>query len=279
MRSTQLLIAAIPFVSAHGIIENPLPRLAGLAMKAACGEQVYNNQKSDSGGNIEGILQVAKSQKDYDPTKCNIQLCKGYQFADNSANIQNYAPGQTIPIKVAIKAPHTGSANVSIIDTKSGQAIGQPLITFADYASNAHTIPANNTQFSITMPQDMGGKCGQAGDCVIQWFWTAPEAKQTYESCIDFQTGGAAAPKKMKRQAASPVMESMTNGPKSTLGISAVSMSMTPSLSASVPESKMTGSASKSAKGSSASDASASGEATASKSKSAAGSASGTTCE
>jgi hypothetical protein len=262
--SVQLLAAVIPLVSGHGIIEDPAPRLAGLAMKAACGEQVYNNQKSDSGGNIQGILQVAQNQKDYDPTKCNIALCKGYQFADNTANIQTYSPGQVVPIKVAIKAPHTGVANVSIVDTKLNAVIGQPLISFTDYASNAHSIPANNTAFSITMPQDLSA-CGQAGNCVIQWFWDAPDIKQTYESCVDFQTGaGGAAPaapaassvalasaatqaakrELVKRQSVSVSMVSMTNGPKTTLGMSALSMSVVPSASGSSLASKATGSAS-----------------------------------
>jgi hypothetical protein len=308
--SVQLLAAVIRLVSGHGIIEDPAPRLAGLAMKAACGEQVYNNQKSDSGGNIQGILQVAQNQKDYDPTKCNIALCKGYQFADNTANVQTYSPGQVVPIKVAIKAPHTGVANVSIVNTKSNAVIGQPLISFSDYASNAHSIPANNTAFSITMPQDLSA-CGQAGNCVIQWFWDAPDIKQTYESCVDFQTGAggaapaassvapaaSAAPKPkqkqakanhcseegdieerqaprrelVKRQSASVSMVSMTNGPKTTLGMSAISMSVTPSVTGSAAASKATGSAS-GASGSA--KESKSGDSSASKTKS--GSTSGT---
>jgi hypothetical protein len=152
--------------------------------------QVFNNQKSDNQGNVQGEIQIAQNQKDYDPAACNLFLCKGYQFADNSANIQTFSPGQTIDMTIKIGAPHTGTANVSIVDTEANAVIGDQLIFFDDYASNSHPIPANNTQFSITMPEDLGGKCTEAGDCVIQWVWNAPDIKQTYESCVDFTVGG-----------------------------------------------------------------------------------------
>lgn len=112
MRSSSLLQFLAPIIaviSAHGFIENPVPRLAGPAMKAACGEQVYNNQKSDKGGNVQSILQVAAGQKDFNAAKCNAAICKGYQFEDNTANAQTYWAGQIVPFKVALKAPHTGS--------------------------------------------------------------------------------------------------------------------------------------------------------------------------
>jgi hypothetical protein len=212
MRSTLSLLPAVLFATAafgHGTIVNPPARAAGDAMKAACGEQVFNNQKSDNQGNVQGEIQIASSQKDYDPTKCNLFLCKGYQFPDNSANIQAFTPGQVVPMTIKIGAPHTGTANVSIVDTKANAVIGDQLIYFADYASNSHTIPANNTQFDITMPTDLGGKCAQAGDCVIQWFWDAPEAKQTYESCVDFtMSGGGAAPASTSTPAATTVPSS-----------------------------------------------------------------------
>lgn len=156
------LMSLVPAALAHGIISSPSPRMAGSAYKAACGEQVYNNQASDALGNIQGILQVASSQTDYNPATCDVWLCKGYQFADNSANIQSYTAGQTIDMAIRIGAPHTGVANVSIVDTKANAVIGDALISFDDYASVSHTIPANNTAFSITMP-DLGTTCATAG--------------------------------------------------------------------------------------------------------------------
>jgi hypothetical protein len=154
---------------------------------------VFNNQNSNVQGNVENILQVAASQKDYNAATCNVFLCKGYQFADNSANIQTFTPGQTVDMKIEISAPHTGVANVSVVSTKTNAMISPALISFSDYASNAHTIPANNTAFSITMPTNLGSQCANAGDCVVQWFWNAPDIKQTYESCIDFTMGGSGA--------------------------------------------------------------------------------------
>jgi len=238
--SSTIALAVVPLVYGHGIITDPPPRQAGDAMGKVCGQQLFNQQKSDNGGNIQGELQVAASQKDYDPAQCNVFLCKGYQFQDNTANVQSFTAGQQVPIKVAIKAPHTGTCNVSVVDTKANAVIGQPLISFSDYASNSHTIPPNNTAFTVTMP-DVGAQCGQAGNCVIQWFWDAPDIKQTYESCIDFTMGGggaapAAPAVKVAVPAAKPAyaraadivrrqtisMETMTNGPSMTMTFSPV---------------------------------------------------------
>jgi hypothetical protein len=168
---------------------------------------VYNNQASNTQGNIQNMLQVGASQTDFDITKCPVFLCKGYQFADNSAGVQSFTVGQVVPIAITIGAPHTGVANVSVVDTATNTVIGSPLISFTDYASTAHTIPANNTAFSITIP-DVGSQCATAGACVVQWFWDARSVDQTYESCIDFTVGGsgsgAAAP------AASPTTTAVT---------------------------------------------------------------------
>lgn len=182
MVSSSLLFTTllVEYVLSHGIITQPKSRAAGPAMQAVCGQQVTNQQTSDVYGNIQGELQIAQTQKDYDPTTCNFFLCKGFQLADNTANVQSFALGEVVPITVDLRAPHTGTCNVSIVNTKTNTIIGDQLISFSGYASTAHPIPANNTQFSITMPSDLGGKCTQPGDCVIQWFWDSPEAKQTY---------------------------------------------------------------------------------------------------
>jgi len=202
-----VFLSFLPLVLSHGLITSPTSRQAGPAMAAVCGQQVENNQASDDAGNVQGELQVASNQKDYNPAACNLFLCKGFQFDDNKSNVQSFALGQTIPITVAIRAPHTGTCNVSVVDTKTNQIIGSPLIMFDDYASNSHPIPANNTQFSITLPTDMGGNCQQAGQCVVQWWWNAADIKQTYESCIDFAVGGggsAPAPPQANSSSAAP---------------------------------------------------------------------------
>ena len=194
-------------VSAHGYITSPKARQPGSAFKEKCGQQLLSQQSSDINGNIQGMLQVAVNQKDFNAAECNVWLCKGFQFADNQNNVQSYAAGETVPIAVNIAAPHTGIANVTILDGKTGQAISAALKSFDDYASNSHTIPDDNRNFEITIP-DLGGKCSTPGDCVIQyvsylfklsytrlqsirWIWDARSISQTYEACIDFTQGGS----------------------------------------------------------------------------------------
>ena len=183
--------ALLPAVYAHGDVTSPLPRNPGPAFGSVCGAQTLNTVQSDRFGNVQAEAQVAAGQAGFDAAKCNFFMCKGYQFADNSANVQSYTAGQVIPIAVTIRAPHTGVANVSVVNTATNSVIGQPLISFTDYASNSHAIPANNTAFSVTMP-DLGTQCTTPGTCVLQWFWNAASIQQTYEACIDFTQGAAA---------------------------------------------------------------------------------------
>lgn len=171
-------------VAGHGFITSPTARMPGTAMGSACGQQVYNNQESDNYGNVQGELQVAASQTDYNEAECDIWLCKGYKYADNTANVQSYSAGDKVSITVDIRAPHTGVANVSIVSTSSNTVIGDALMSWDVYASNSVTIPANNTNFDITIPSDLGSQCSTAGDCVIQWYWNAASIDQTYESCM-----------------------------------------------------------------------------------------------
>ncbi|RSL49138.1 hypothetical protein CEP53_009281 [Fusarium sp. AF-6] len=179
-------LTLIPLVAAHGFVRSPPPRKPGDAYKAACGEQPFYQQSSDINGNVQGIFQVVGTGAD--ATKCNLWLCKGFQQEDNTENVQTYSLGQEIDFDVNIAAPHTGYANVSVVKTSSNTVIGEPLIEFSNYASNAG-LDANNTAFSVTLPDTLGGECTTAGDCVLQWFWDAPDIDQTYESCIDFVVG------------------------------------------------------------------------------------------
>lgn len=128
---------------------------------------------------------MVKSQTDFDASACDLSLCKGLQFADNAANIQQFTAGQVLPMTVQIKAPHTGDANVSVVDTKTNSVIGTPMIEWPVYASNSAGIPENNTEFEVTLP-NVGDQCATAGDCVLQWWWDSREADQTYMSCVDF---------------------------------------------------------------------------------------------
>jgi predicted carbohydrate-binding protein with CBM5 and CBM33 domain len=179
----------IALVSAHGFILSPAPRMPGSAMSDACGQQMYNNQMGDNYGNVQGQLQVTNGQTDYDAAACDVWLCKGYKYDDNTENVQEYTVGQEVDISVDIRAPHTGVANVSVVSTSSGTVLGSALKSWDEYGSNAYTIPEDQKEFSITIP-DEASECSSPGDCVIQWFWDAADINQTYESCIDFVVGG-----------------------------------------------------------------------------------------
>ena len=226
-------------VRAHGKLLDPKPRVVGQALKSACGQKAFEDQ-TDSYGNIQQMAQKAGNQPD--PTKCNLWLCKGYQFADNSANVHTFSAGQTIDFKVDIKARHTGTANVSVVDTTTNSILGGgPLIYFDDYASNQHTPPANNTAFSVTLPNDLKG-CSQPGVCVLQFYWDSPDAKQTYEDCADFVLGaGSGAPAAPESSAASsqsaslPLSSSTSKaaGSQSTTATSSAAAAGAPSGSAS----------------------------------------------
>ncbi|KAK2770158.1 chitin binding protein [Colletotrichum kahawae] len=180
------VLSFVAAVSAHGKVTSPTPRVAGAAFKEACGTTMWNTEQSDPYGNIQGLAQQAGSS--LDASKCELALCKGYKFADNT-NIQSYSPGETIDFKVEIRAPHTGVANVSVVDTTSNSVIGSPLISFTNYASTKTGVAANNTAFSVTLPDSLPSNCGTAGNCVLQWWWDSAEAGQTYMSCVDFSTG------------------------------------------------------------------------------------------
>jgi predicted carbohydrate-binding protein with CBM5 and CBM33 domain len=179
--------AVAPLVSAHGLLTSPTPRSAGSAMESVCGQQIYNNMAADAYGNIQGEQQL--EQSDFTDA-CNLWLCKGFQFSDNSANVQSYTTGQTVDMKFDIRAPHTGTANVSVVDTSTNTVIGDALASWSVFASNSGGDTSNQTSFSITIP-DLGGKCTTAGDCVIQHYWNSDSAGQTYESCVDFTVGGS----------------------------------------------------------------------------------------
>ncbi|KAL3472013.1 chitin binding domain-containing protein [Aspergillus californicus] len=198
------LSAMASLANAHGYITTPQPRLPGDAMSSTCGQQVYNNQAADRAGNVQGELQVASGQSDYDADSCDIWLCKGYKFADNTDNVQSYTGGEVVDFVIDIVAPHTGVANVSIVDTASNTVIGSELKSWDEYASTATGVTEDETNFSITIPDDLGSQCSEAGACVIQWYWYAESIDQTYESCVDFTVGGSGSDSGSSSSAATP---------------------------------------------------------------------------
>lgn len=194
MKQTGTILALAGLVSmahGHGFVTSPKARMPGTAFQEACGQQMYNNQQADNYGNVQGELQIASSQNDYDAAKCNAWLCKGYKFDDNKDNVFQYTPGQNVDFTVDIRAPHTGVANVSVVDTASNTVIGEALKSWDVYASTESGVKETDKKFSVTLPSDLGSKCSEAGACVLQWYWFAESIDQTYESCIDFTMSGS----------------------------------------------------------------------------------------
>lgn len=208
------LVSLVPLVAAHGFINSPAPRRPGDAFAAACGQQPFSQQSSDINGNVQGIMQVVGD--DLDTAACNLWLCKGFQFDDNVDNVQSFSLGETIDFDVNIAAPHTGFANVSVVKTSTDTIIGVPLIEFENYASNAG-VAANNTAFSVTLPSDLGGDCTTPGDCVLQWFWDAPDIHQTYESCVDFTVSGGSGSNPPPAETTEPGTPEPTEEPTATV--------------------------------------------------------------
>jgi len=211
------LASVLSSASGHGVIVSPPPRTPGAAYQAVCGNTIYNNQKADPAGPVELLLQSAGSI--VDAAACNMWLCKGYQFADNGANVQTYARGEKVPMRVDIRAPHTGYANVSIVDTASNSVVGTALRSWKSYASTATGVGAGETAFDITVPADLDG-CSSPGDCVIQWFWYSPPGvDQTYEGCIDFVVAGSAATSKKPPATTTTVPKYISSAARTTSSI------------------------------------------------------------
>lgn len=78
--------------------------------------------------------EAAAATANFNSTAFNVFMCKGLQFADNTANVQTFQPGQVVNMLASIPTPHEGPMNVSIINTKANIAIGEPLISFVSYA-------------------------------------------------------------------------------------------------------------------------------------------------
>ena len=161
------LAGLVTQASAHGLVREPATRAPGEAAEAACGNIMTEFYQADLTSYPESLFRANPGGlgPSYDPKKCNLWLCKGYQFADNAANVQSYTAGQVIDLDVWIRIPHSGHANVSVVDTASNSVIGEPLIAWPNnYAASANP-PADQTNFSIEIPE-LGDKCTEAGACV-----------------------------------------------------------------------------------------------------------------
>lgn len=136
----------------------------------------------DNTGPIENSVPYIDS--DYN---CNIYLCRGYQFEDNTSNILELAIDDVIPFHINLVAGHKpGYANASVVDTSTNEVL-VALKTWDHWpdVTDGSTYD-EKTNFNVTIPSGLESACGTAGKCVIQWYWYAIANDQTYESCHDF---------------------------------------------------------------------------------------------
>lgn len=60
-------------------------------------------------------------------------------------------------------------ANVSVVDTTTNSVIGSPLKVWQSYATSSNP-PKDQIDFKVTIPDNLGGKCSQAG----VWYVPSP---------------------------------------------------------------------------------------------------------
>ncbi|KAK2067622.1 hypothetical protein P8C59_001344 [Phyllachora maydis] len=179
-------------VLAHGNVTQPPARVPGPAMAKACGQDAVKAVLEDGTTPLEDVFDEGVAP----PATCKLNVCRGALYEDNKDRLQTWTPGQVVNVRAILPVLHEGPMNMSIISSATNKVIGAPLISFKVYASDkVDTVPANNTNFNITIPATLGkdGTCTKPGDCFVQWFWFGTSAKQTYESCIDFVVGAGAA--------------------------------------------------------------------------------------
>jgi hypothetical protein len=171
--SIAALLTLAPAVLGHGLITSPQSRPIGPALMQNCGPKVEQDIRLDNTSHVEGRPELAAKDTKYNAAKCNLWLCTGLQFEDNVNNTQTWHAGQVVPIKVWIRIPHEGSANVSIVDTKSNKIVGEMLKVWSKgYAPGKKEadVPADQKEFSVTVPEGLEEKCGTAGACVsLSW--------------------------------------------------------------------------------------------------------------
>ena len=160
--------------SAHGYISHPPARAAGSSTLAACGKPVTSAIQRDNTSHVEGLPELAaRAGSGFDAAVCNLWLCRGVQFPaapDDTSTTQTWRAAQVVRVEVKITIPHDGSANVSIVDAAANEVVGDMLAVWPrGYANErdffAGSMPANQTEFDVTMP-DLGGRCAVAGECV-----------------------------------------------------------------------------------------------------------------
>ncbi|KAI7780554.1 hypothetical protein LA080_015955 [Diaporthe eres] len=183
--ATFALLLLLPCILGHAVLQKPVPRGSGDATLALCGEAVTKKLDDDPAGPIENSVKVADASY-----KCNLYLCRGYQYEDNTDKVQVYAAGDVVTFHVDLVAAHRpGWANVSVIDLASNKAIGDPVKVWDVWPDNV-AGGGDDVDFNITIPNSLGSACNAGGKCALQWFWWSNSNSQTYESCVDFYVKG-----------------------------------------------------------------------------------------
>lgn len=192
--STAALLALVPAALGHGIITTPPSRAFGNAMTSACGASLVTAVKQDNTSYVEQLTKLSTTEKAYSAANCNLWLCKGLQFADvPTANVQTWKAGDVVPIKIWLRIPHEGIANVSIVDTKTNKIVGDMLKVWDKGYAPGRTekdVPVEQKEFSITVPKGLEAKCANAGDCVSSSFMPSRWLKMLTCENRSFSGGG-----------------------------------------------------------------------------------------
>ncbi|KAI1172902.1 hypothetical protein F4777DRAFT_483784 [Nemania sp. FL0916] len=175
-------LAAISGVQSHAVMQTPTPRGTGSKQVERCGSVVTAVLERDLAGPIENAMKAADSNY-----KCNLYLCRGYQYEDNTDNVKAVKAGDVISFHIDLVAGHhPGYANVSIVDLAANKILGKELVSWSNWPDSTSGPPRNDTDFKVTIPSTLGSACNAGGKCAIQWYWWSESNSQTYESCLDF---------------------------------------------------------------------------------------------
>ena len=92
---------------------------------------------------------------------------------------------------------------MSVVDTETNTVVGSPLRVWDEWPirgphprgdgvcrpnprlGHPNKLTIITVDFNVTIPEGIDSTCGEAGRCVLQWYWYAVGNKQTYESCLD----------------------------------------------------------------------------------------------
>lgn len=169
MLSLTLLLSLPALTLSHGLVSSPLfTRAPGAATAAACGTTMQKFYLADPTSYPEALLRANPNglHDGYDAARCNLWLCKGYQFADQPASaVQTYAAGAEVAMEVKVRIPHVGYANVSVVDTGRNVVLGQMLKVWEGGYAASTTLPGDQGKFKVVVPE-LGGRCVEKGACV-----------------------------------------------------------------------------------------------------------------